>query len=178
MPTIDTILNILAVILAAAAVALGATAVYYIRASRAAIQHLPENIAPVRKELISLRAEAENVAELLKETGDWMARYDSVLKDNIGLKAQVQKLIAQNDALHGEIVQLNDMGQRLVSVYNSQMAQNERQAHTINEQMKLIEQLTQALDAKNLNALHQELTVLVSELREFIGRKGNSSEVR
>lgn len=174
MPTVDTILNILAVILAAVAVVLAATAVYYIRASRAAIQHLPENIAPVRKELSSLRVEAENVAELLKQTGDWMTRYDSVLKDNVGLKMQVQKFIAQNDALNGEIVQLNDMGQRLVSVYNSQSAQNERQAHTINEQMKLIEQLTQALDAKNLNALHQELAVLVSEFRELVGLKGNN----
>jgi len=170
MPSIDTILNILAVLLAAAAVALAGTAVYYIHASRQAIQNLPANIAPVRKELASLRAEAEIVAELLRATGDWMQRYDGVLKDNIGLKSHVSKLIAQNDSLNGQIVQLNDLAARLHSVYSSQMAQNERQARTINEQVALIEQLTQALDARKIAELYQALNLAIAEIRQLTGR--------
>lgn len=170
MPSIDTILNILAVILAAASVALAGAAVYYIRASQSAIRDLPQNIAPVRKELTLLRSEAETVAELLKDTGDWMRRYDDVLKDNVGLKNQVQKLISQNDALNGQLVQLNDMAQRLVSVYNSQLAQNERQARTINEQVRLIEDLTKALDTKKLTEIHQSLDTVIAELRSFLAK--------
>ena len=173
--SIDTLLNILVVILVAVAV---------IRADKAArradvaarivientqaIEDLPGKITPIRSELSRLRSEAETLAELLKQTGDWLRRYDDVLKNNAGLKANVQKLLYQIDVLNGQVIHLNDLDRRLVGVNSSQSAQIDRQGKTIIEQMALIEKLTTALDVKEHSELRQALETITTDIRAFV----------
>lgn len=151
----DTILNILAVILALAA-AIGAALAYHIsRNNSIAIATLPPKLAPNQAALNGFTREASAVSGLLKDDADRLREYQDILKDNAQLKVANGNLRASIEAKDGQIVHLTDtlhlvngLNEKHLAMINKLTNVNAEHARNIEEMRLLIEQLTAAIDVK------------------------------
>ena len=153
--SLDTVLNLVAVMLALAA-AIGAIAAYRKSlANSQAIAVLPPKMAPTQEALDKLTKKAEAVAELLRADADRLQEYQNLLKENAQLNVANGHLRASIESKEGQIVHLtnilqlvNGLNERHQATITKQLNINAEYARNVEEMRKLIERLTEALDAQ------------------------------
>lgn len=123
-----------------------------IQASKVAINHIPQYIAPAEAMLDRVLKQGERVAVLLENSGDFLEQYKILQRDYAILKRQTDSLEYRLGVVEGQKVALTDTLARQVAVADQQWTLLRRQETTIGDQhttiealRKLVEELTRAL---------------------------------
>lgn len=147
--SVDTLLNIAAVALAAVAVTLAGAAAYFTYSNRKVIQSLPQDMAPAQEAMAQVVIEAERVALLLKEDAERLQQYKQALGRITSLEKANADLEYKLGISDGKVIYMTDVQFRTNGILESQLGTMNKQANVIVDQHDTIE---------NLRKLVEELT--------------------